>query len=117
MGSGDRRSVEPSPAAPAVRLGGWAWAAMAIVTWVVLYTGSIRFLDPVGEKMIGFMPPGGADFAYPFNGARALLAGINPYVHSEPSLIDPWRRDEPIAGVIFRQFYPPTHLLLYVPLA
>lgn len=83
----------------------------------MLYTANLRFLDPVGEKIVIPMSPGGADFVYPFNGARALLAGINPYIHDEPALFDPWKRDNVVGGVLFRQFYPPSHLLLYVPLA
>lgn len=101
----------------ASRLGGWAWAGLLAVTIVVFYAGATRYLDPVGEKYLQFMPPGGADFVYPFNGARALLAGVDPYTHDIPALIDPWRRDEPVNGVMFRQFYPPSHLALYVPLA
>jgi len=98
-------------------IGVWAWAAILLASALVLYTGAKRFLDPVGEKYIEVMPPGNADFAYPFNGARALLRGLDPYVHQDPDLVDPWLRDEPIDGVMFRQFYPPSHLLLYVPLA
>jgi hypothetical protein len=82
----------------------------------VFYTGVIRNLDPVGDKFFFHMYPGGGDFVYPYNGARALLAGIDPYTHEVPELFDPWGRDEPINGIMFRQFYPPSHLAAYVPL-
>ena len=97
-------------------LGRWAWFSIILVLLGVFYTGVIRNLDPVGDKFFFHMYPGGGDFVYPFNGARALLAGVDPYTHKVPELFDPWRRDEPINGIMFRQFYPPSHLAAYVPL-
>src|SRR5689334_4522443 len=95
----------------------WSAAALLLSVAVVLYTDVSRFVDPVGEKYVSVMPPGSADFYVPFNGARALLKGLDPYHHDDRSLFDPWQREEAIGGVHFRQFYPPSHLLLYVPLA
>lgn len=97
-------------------LGRWAWFSIMLVLLGVFYTGVIRNLDPVGDKFFFHMYPGGGDFVYPYNGARALLAGIDPYTHEVPELFDPWGRDEPINGIMFRQFYPPSHLAAYVPL-
>lgn len=98
------------------RLGEWAWFSIILLLLGVFYTGVIRNLDPVGDKFFFHMYPGGGDFIYPYNGAKALLAGIDPYTHEEQELFDPWGRDEAINGVMFRQFYPPSHLAAYVPL-
>jgi len=97
-------------------LGRWAWFGIVLVLLGVFYTGVVRNLDPVGDKFFFHMYPGGGDFVYPYNGARALLAGVDPYTHDVPELFDPWGRDEPVNGIIFRQFYPPSHLAAYVPL-
>ena len=97
-------------------LGRWALAALVLSVAIVLYTDLSRYLDPVGEKYVLMMPPGAADFYFPFNGSKAILSGINPYQHDVKALFDPWHRDEVINGVVFRQVYPPSHLLLFIPL-
>lgn len=106
--------MTPEPAAPA-RLGRGPRAFLACMIVVAAWTSTSRHLHPQGD---GFrpMPPGGADLRYPYNGARALLAGVNPYHHDLPWLFDPWDRDLAIDGVMWRQFYPPSHFVLDVPL-
>lgn len=101
----------PSPA----RLAPGPRAFIACLLLVAAWTSTSRHLAPQGE---GFrpMPPGGADLRYPYNGARALLAGVNPYHHDLPWLSDPWGRDVVMDGVMYRQFYPPSHFVLDVPL-
>lgn len=99
----------------AARLARGPRAFLACLLVVACWTATSRHLHPLGE---GFqpMPPGGADLRYPYNGARALLAGVNPYHHDLPWLFDPWDRDVVINGVMWRQFYPPSHFVLDVPL-
>jgi hypothetical protein len=108
--------AEQAPAQD-VRPGAWAWAALALASLLTIALGLGRFRDPVGEKLFRVTPPAGYDFQFPFNGARGILMGIDPYLHEVPRLEDdPWRTDPPPAGR-YHQFYLPTHLLLYVPLA
>jgi hypothetical protein len=97
--------------------GPWAWAAIAIASLLVVSTAVTRFRYPIGEKHFSAGSPGGLDFQYPFNGARGLMMGIDPYLHPVPRLADdPWR-DDPVPSGRYHQFYPPSHLLVYVPLA
>jgi hypothetical protein len=102
--------------APA-RLGTAGWLCIALVTGLVLRTDLSRFYPPVGEKFVPVVQPGAIDFLFPFSGARALLLGVNPYRNDRPELADPFHRDEIIDGVVYRQLYPPTHFLIYLPLA
>lgn len=98
-------------------LSGWGLATIFLIVIVVTWTGVQRFLDPVRDKYVTPMPPGSADFFFPFGGARALVAGENPYVNDLPGLDDPWKRGFGIInGKQYRGLYPPTHFLLYVPL-
>ena len=106
----------PPPAITAPRLSRSAWVGLLLAVLVVAYTGSTRYLDPVGEKYVDFMTPGGGDFVVPYNGARGLLMGENPYNHNNPALFDPWGRDQMDRGFNFRQAYPPSHLSAYMPL-
>ena len=97
---------------------GWSFAVLLTVMCVVVWTSIERFQDPVGEKHMEIMPPGNADFVNPFNGARALLMGVNPYTNDVPELADPWHRRFTYINVKeYRGLYPPTHFILYVPLA
>ena len=57
------------------------------------------------------------DFSYPYLGARAWLAGENPYTTPAPEfthkVFEPYR----IGGKMYKQLYPPGHLLTLIPLA
>ncbi len=88
---------------------------LGLLVAVALWTAGSRHLSPQGD---GFplMPPGASDFHFPFNGARALLLGVDPYDHDVPGLLDPWRRDLVVAdGVRWRNYYPPSYFLLGLP--
>ena len=102
-----------APAAPA-RLGRGAQGFLACLFLAAAWSATSSYFAPPG--WLPYMPPGGADLIYPYNGARALLAGVNPYTHELPWLFDPWAREGPIEGVTFRQYYPPSHFVLDVPL-
>lgn len=96
----------------------WGLALLMVAAFTVAWTTLDRFQDPVGEKYVVLMPPGNADFFFPFGGARALLAGENPYLNELPGLDDPWRRGfGMVKGRQYRGLYPPTHFLIYLPLA
>lgn len=98
-------------------LGWWAIVTLCVVAATCAYTDLVRFENPVGEKYVTPFPPGQDDFSYPYDGARALLAGVNPYHNNRPELTNPIFRTERVGGVDYKQLYPPGHLLTYVPLA
>jgi hypothetical protein len=98
-------------------LGWWAIATLCVVAATSAYTDLVRFENPVGEKYVTAFPPGQNDFSYPYYGALALIAGVNPYRNNRPELTDPIFKIERIDGADFKQLYPPGHLLTYVPLA
>lgn len=64
-----------------------------------------RLRRPFGEKFLFANGEGSADLGLPFKGAAAILRHIDPYGPLPPDLQDPWPPS-----------YPPTMLLLYVPL-
>jgi hypothetical protein len=101
---------------PIVQRSRWVSAALCLVAVVVLWTDLRRFQDPVGEKYITLMPPGGADFVPPFLGACALVSGANPYRNDVAAWRDPWMRELAANGLRSPQIYLPTHLLVYTPL-
>lgn len=92
-------------------------AAAAVVVALALWGDLSRFLDPVGEKYVFYMRPGAADFIAPYQGARMLLGGLNPYRDETEALRDPWHRERVVDGRRTGQFYPPTHLLMLAPFA
>jgi hypothetical protein len=94
----------------------WSFAVICLVSAVVLFSDLRRFRDPVGEKYLSYMPPGGADFVPFYFGACALVSGINPYRNDVAAWRDPWRREALVDGLPSSQVYLPTHLLLYTPL-
>ena len=97
---------------------GWSLVILFTITCLVTWTSIERYMDPVREKYVLVMPPGNADFFFPFAGARALLLGENPYLNEIPGLEDPWNRGfEWVGSKQYRANYPPTHSLLYLPLA
>jgi hypothetical protein len=104
--------VEPSPWPSRAVL-----AAAAVVVTLALWSDLSRFADPVGDKFVFYMRPGAADFIAPYQGARTLLAGLDPYRDETEALRDPWHRETVVDGRRTSQFYPPTHLLLLTPLA
>ncbi|HXX65798.1 MAG TPA: glycosyltransferase family 87 protein [Polyangiaceae bacterium] len=103
------------PARPG--LGWWAAVTLCVVAGTSLYTDLLRFENPTGEKYVTPFTPGQTDFSYPYYGALALIAGVNPYHNNHPELTNPIFRIERIDGIDFKQIYPPGHLLTYVPLA
>ncbi len=108
----------PHPESLMAKSGLIAVFGILILAVSVLFMDLVRFKDPVGEKFLSYMEPGGADFYLPFNGAKALLMGVNPYTHQISDLDDKWGRDQELhEGVRYKQFNSPSHLLLYVPLA
>ena len=54
-------------------------AAAAVVVALALWGDLSRFADPVGDKLVFYMRPGAADFISTYQGARMLLAGLDPY--------------------------------------
>ena len=93
-------------------------AILFLVTCIVVWTSAERFQDPVGEKNVLVMPPGGADFFPVFSGSRALVLGANPYLNDIPEFDDLWQRYwGAMDGKPFRTNYFPAHHLLYLPLA
>lgn len=112
------RVTEAPPAAlsPGARL------FLGVLLAVGMWTATSRYMDPVGDRYVMSIPPGGADFRIPFNCARALLRGIDPYHNDVPELADPWDRTrfeegaaQPKDGPRFNSFYPPSHFVLDVP--
>lgn len=96
-------------------IGPWAPVAMVVLSLTVLYTDISRFSGPIGDQYLpSIMQPGGADFIFPYDGARALVMGVNPYHNNVPELGDPYGRFQ---GQPFQQLYPPTHLVMLLPLA
>src|SRR5215472_15294508 len=87
------------------------------VVVVIVMTSAERFVDPVGEKYERPMAPGAADFTLTFLGSHALALGLDPYHNDAPELADPWKRPIVIDGRRYNVAYPPSHLLLYWPLA
>lgn len=92
-------------------------AAAAVVVTLALWGDLSRFADPVGDKLVFYMRPGAADFIAPYQGARMLVAGLDPYRDESEALRDPWHRELVVDGHRTSQFYPPTHLLMLAPLA
>jgi hypothetical protein len=84
---------------------------------MALYTDLRRLENPVGEKYFNAFHSGQTDFSYPYLGARALLAGVNPYRHNRPELDSPFFVVQHIDGVEYKQLYPPGHFVLLLPLA
>src|SRR5690349_5393106 len=65
-------------------LGNWAWITFYLIFAIVMYSDSSRWLSVIGEKNIPSWGPGQNDFSYPYTGARAILAGVNPYRNNLP---------------------------------
>jgi Glycosyltransferase family 87 len=97
--------------------GSWALLAIGLVAAMALYTDLLRLANPIGEKYVPSFPPGQNDFSYPYFGARALLAGVNPYRNSRPEFTNLIFGVVQINGVDYKQLYPPGHFLTLVPLA
>jgi hypothetical protein len=92
-------------------LGACAWIGIWAALATVLLADANRFLPPGGEKYTDRMGYGGADLLPSFNSAHAFLAGQNPYHYTVKHL------PEPISYGGYKYQYPPTHFLIYVPLA
>jgi hypothetical protein len=100
-----------------VKLGFWSFAALCVAGATVLYGDTGRFLNPIGEKDLPPFPPGQCDFSLPYLGARALVKGVNPYHNDLPELTSKYFPPVMIDGQQYKQLYPPSQLLLYVPFA
>jgi hypothetical protein len=92
-----------------------ALAAAALIVGLAMWSDLSRFQDPVGEKYLAVMQPGAADFVAPYQGARALVAGVDPYRNQIEDFRDPWHREVIVDGAPTSQFYLPTHLWIYTP--
>jgi hypothetical protein len=99
------------------QLGWWAVAGLGLIAATVIYSDLVRLRNPVGEKYVPLYPPGQLDFSCPYLGARALIAGVNPYRNDRPEFTHPVFGITLINGLPFKQIYPPGHILLYAPLA
>lgn len=98
--------------------GVWSWICLTVIVVAASYADLSRFVNPAGEKyMPGYASSGQVDFGQPYVGARALLAHENPYTTAVPEFAHPAFGPEDIDGQKYRQLYPPTHMLTYVPLA
>jgi hypothetical protein len=103
------------PARP--QLGWWAALAIGLVTATVFASDLARLRNPIGEKYMAPEQPGQIDFSCAYLGARALLAGVNPYRNDRPEFTSPIFGITKVQGVEYKQIYPPGQLMLYVPLA
>jgi hypothetical protein len=100
-------------------LGWWAWVTIIVVAALVVAIDVHRLENPIGEKNLPSLPPGQADFSVPYIGARAIVAGVNPYHDREaPQIIHSDLFDPVIVnGQPRLMIYPATQLWLYTPLA
>ena len=101
------------PARP--QLGWWAVLALTLVAGTVLHGDVARLENPDGEKKVPLFPPGQNDFSYTYMGARALLAGVNPYHNDRSEFTHPIFPPRDFGG--YKQIYPPGNLLVHLPLA
>lgn len=99
------------------QLGWWATLTLCLVTATGFFTDLQRLENPVGEKYVPYFPPGQNDFSSPYCGARAWLAGVNPYHNDRPEFRCLMGGLQRVDGVDFTYFYPPGHLLTFAPLA
>ncbi len=74
-----------------------------------------RLEAPQGERYVNYMRFWPSDFRAGLEATRALLAGLDPYREALPGAVASDRFV--VDGVTYRYCYPPTHLLLYVPIA
>jgi hypothetical protein len=95
----------------------WVLLALGMLAIQAAYGDVARFRNPDGEKIVTVFQPGQNDFAYAYVSARALVSGVNPYRNNRPEFTDPFYRYWVVNGEIYKQLYPPAHILLYTPLA
>jgi len=112
-------SEKRAPGAPETDgFGAWTWIALVVIFCASLYSDVSRFINPDGEKyMPGYFRGGQMDFSYPYLGARAWLAGENPYTTPAPEFTHKVFEPTNIHGKLYKQLYPPGHLLTLIPLA
>jgi hypothetical protein len=89
---------------------------MLFAVCAVFVADTNRLLAPVGEKYIDYIGRGSSDLIPSFNAAWALIDGANPY-HSDPQRYPDPYADTRGAAQKITYLYPPTHGLIYVPLA
>ena len=90
---------------------------LCTVSITVLYCDMSRFMNPEGERYLWTWQGGQIDFSYPYLGARALLAGVNPYVNGRPEFTHQIFEPKVVNGVPYKQVYPPGSLTTLVPMA
>jgi hypothetical protein len=100
---------------PRPQLGWWAQLTFWGIAAMVVYGDLSRLENPTGEKSVPLFGSGQLDFSYTYLGARALIAGVNPYHNDKPEFIHPNFPPETTGG--WKQLYPPGNLLAHVPLA
>ena len=97
-------------------LHGWALIVLCTVSITVLYCDVSRFMNPEGERYLWMHQGGQIDFSAHYLGARAVLAGVNPYVNGRPEFTHKIFEPTFVNGVTYKQFYPPGSFTTLVPL-
>ena len=93
----------------------WVTVALVCVAAAAVATDLSRLEAPQGDRYVNYMVNWPSDFRANLEATRALLAGLTPDRQALPDAVS--SDHIPIDGVIYRFNYPPTHLLLYVPIA
>lgn len=96
---------------------GQRWVAATLVLLAAAAVGSdvARLQAPQGERYVNYMDVWPSDFRAGLEATRSLLAGHDPYLTTLPT-----SKASPkvvVDGVTYHSNYPPSHLLLYVPIA
>jgi hypothetical protein len=93
------------------------YVAITLVFLAIAAVGTdvSRLEAPQGDRYVNYMTHWPSDFRAGLEATRAWLAGLDPYLQALPDAVasDHFVVD----GTTYRFCYPPTHLLLYVPLA
>ena len=97
-------------------LHGWPLRGLYAACLAVLLTVLCSYLPPAKHRFVDMLAPGAADLIPTINAAHALTTGVNPYHVTQLLVPDPYFYSRGEAeGVSY--LYPPSHALLYVPLA
>ena len=93
----------------------WVAATLVLLAAAAVGTDVARLQAPQGERYVNYMDVWPSDFRAGLEATRSLLAGNDPYRVALPTAkaSDKFVVD----GVTYRYNYPPSHLLLYVPIA
>lgn len=93
----------------------WITVALVCVAAAAVATDLSRLEAPQGDRYVNYMVHWPSDFRANLEATRAFLAGLDPYREALPDAIS--TEKFPVDGVAYRFFYPPSHLLVYVPIA